>query len=85
MGVLLLYKNTVKATVLPNSLHALAPMPSIRACPLCIEKVFASHDMCVCYHSVTEPCPTLSDPVDCSRPGSSVLYCVPEFAQTHVR
>ena len=52
--------------------HALAPMPSIRAYPLCIEKVLASHDMCVCWFSVTEPCPILSDPMDLSRTGSSV-------------
>ena len=27
---------------------------------------------------------TLSDPMDCSRPGSPVLHYLPEFAQTHV-
>ena len=27
---------------------------------------------------------TLCGPMDCSTPGSSVLHCLPEFAQTHV-
>ena len=39
-----------------------------------------------CCHccSVTRSWPTLCDPVDCSTPGSPVLPCLPEFAQTHV-
>ena len=70
----------------PESSHTLfhvAPTPSLRACPLYLEKGFASHHLCGCC-SVAEPCLTLSDPVGCSSPGSSVLYCVPEFAQSHV-
>ena len=34
--------------------------------------------------SVTQSCPTLCNPMDCSIPGSLVLHCLPEFAQTHV-
>ena len=37
--------------------------------------------------SVTKSCPTLSDPMDCSRPNlfhSSVLHYLLEFAQIHV-
>ena len=34
--------------------------------------------------SVTQLCPTLCDPMDCSTPGVPVLRCFPEFAQTHV-
>ena len=37
---------------------------------------------CCCL--VTKSCPTLCDPLDCSRPGSSVLHYLPEFAQIHV-
>ena len=38
-----------------------------------------------CYFcSVPESHPVLCDPVDCSRPGFSVLHCIPEFVQTHV-
>ena len=33
---------------------------------------------------VTELCPALGDPRDCSTPGSSVLHYLPEFAHTHV-
>ena len=33
---------------------------------------------------IAESCPTLCDPMDCSTPGSYVLHCLPEFAQTHV-
>ena len=34
--------------------------------------------------SVTQSCPTLRDPTDCSMPGFLVLHHLPEFAQTHV-
>ena len=34
--------------------------------------------------SVTQLCPTLWDPTDCSTPGFFVLHCLPELAQTHV-
>ena len=33
--------------------------------------------------SVTELCPTLWDPVDCSTPGLPVPHYLPEFAQVH--
>ena len=33
--------------------------------------------------SVTQSCPTLCDPMDCSTPGFPVLHYLPEFAQTH--
>ena len=34
--------------------------------------------------SVTQLCPTLCDPMDCSTPGFPVLYHIPELAQTQV-
>ena len=37
-----------------------------------------------CCCSVVKSCPTLCNPIDCSKPASSVLYYLPEFAQTHV-
>ena len=37
-----------------------------------------------CYCSVAKLCLILCDPVDCSMPGFSVLYSLPEFAQTRV-
>ena len=37
---------------------------------------------CCCW--VTQLCPTLCDPTECSMPGSSILHSLPEFAQTRV-
>ena len=37
-----------------------------------------------CCCSVTKWCPTLCDPMNCSRPGFPVLHCLLQFAQTHV-
>ena len=34
--------------------------------------------------SVTQSCPTLCDPMDCSTPGFPVLHSLPELAQTHI-
>ena len=34
--------------------------------------------------SVTQSCPTLCDPMDCSTPGLPVHHQLPEFTQTHV-
>ena len=36
------------------------------------------------FSSVTELCPALCDPVDCSTPGFPVHHQLPEFAQTHI-
>ena len=45
--------------------------------------------VCLCFHtlccfSVTQLCPALCEPVDCSMPGIPVLHHIPEVAQTHV-
>ena len=45
-------------------------------------EVFRVGRGCCC--SVAQSCPTLCNPRDCSRPGSSVHHYLPEFAQTHV-
>ena len=37
-----------------------------------------------CCCSVTQPCPTLCDPMYCSIPGLPVLHHLPKFAQVHV-
>ena len=39
---------------------------------------------CCCCCSVTQLCPTLCDPMDCSTPGLSVPHLLPRFAQVHV-
>ena len=36
------------------------------------------------FSSVTQSCPTLCNPMDCSTPGFTVLQHLPEFAQTYV-
>ena len=40
--------------------------------------------MTVQFSSVTQSCPTLCDPINCSTPGLSVHHQLPEFTQTHV-
>ena len=36
------------------------------------------------FSSVSQSCPTLRDPMDCSTPGFPVHHQLPEFTQTHV-
>ena len=36
------------------------------------------------FSSITQSCPTLCDPMDCSTPGLPVHHQLPEFTQTHV-
>ena len=36
------------------------------------------------FSSVTQSCPSLCDPMDCSTPGLPVHLQLPEFTQTHV-
>ena len=43
----------------------------------------ATHDT-VQFSSVTQLCPTVCDPMDCSTPGFPVHHQLPELAQTHV-
>ena len=37
------------------------------------------------FSSVTQSCPNLHDPMNCSTPGLPVHHQLPEFTQTHVR
>ena len=46
--------------------------------------LFCSHYNKICCCLVTKSCPTLWDPMNCSRPGFPVLHYLLEFAQTHV-
>ena len=36
------------------------------------------------FSSVTQSCPTLGDPMNCSTPGLPVHHQLPEFTQTHM-
>ena len=49
-----------------------------------ILSIMAFCGICWWCWSVTKLCLTLWGPMDCSMPGSSVLCCLLEFAQTHV-
>ena len=42
------------------------------------------HGINVQFSSVTQSCPTLCDPMNCSTPGLLVHHQLPEFTQTHV-
>ena len=42
------------------------------------------HIPSVQFSSVTQSCPTLCDPMNCSMPGLPVHHQLPEFTQTHV-
>ena len=48
--------------------------------PTCTSK--GIHDLICC--SVTQSCPALCDPMNCSMPGFLVLHYLPELAQIHV-
>ena len=52
-------------------------------CFLCIKNVSAQNNSCCC--SVSQPYPTLCDPMDCSTPDFPILHHLPELAPTHVQ
>ena len=39
---------------------------------------------CIIFSSVTQSCPTLCKPMDCSTPGFPIYHQLPELIQTHV-
>ena len=47
-------------------------------------KVRSSGRDSVQFSSISQSCPTLCDPMDCSTPGLPVHHQLPEFTQTHV-
>ena len=53
---------------------------SPKKCPRGLKNEASSHQLI----SVTQSCPTLCHPMDCSTPGFSVFLYVPEFTQVHV-
>ena len=50
---------------------------------LCLQKGLLTW-FSVQFSSVTQLCPTLCDPMNCSTPGLPVRHQLPEFTQTHV-
>ena len=59
-------------------------MPNIRVSNVLI--LFTKFAMALSVHfsSVTQSCPTLCDPMDCSMPGFPVHHQLPDLTQTHV-
>ena len=45
---------------------------------------FCPLDLSVQFSSVTQLCPTLCDPMDCSTPGFPDHHQLPELSQTHL-
>ena len=64
--------------------------PQVRSLHLCFYSYAANRFIStifldsVQFSSVTQSCPTLCDPMDCSTPGFPVQHQLPELAQTHV-
>ena len=50
----------------------------------CSSKRTTATQTSVQFSSVTQSCPTLCDPMNCSTPGLPVHHQLPEFTQTHV-
>ena len=50
----------------------------------CLIKMLFFQFSSVQFSSVTQSCPTLSDPMNCSTPGLPVHHQLPEFTQTHI-
>ena len=48
-----------------------------------LPSLFASWTNILQFSSVAQLCPTLCNPVDCSKPGLPVQHQLPEFTQTH--
>ena len=51
---------------------------------ICHQVLFILFPSSVQFSSVTQSCPTLCNPMDCSTPGLPVHHQLPEFTQTHV-
>ena len=68
--------NLLKSTLICNTTHLAFKTKMIQ-----INQVVTVH--CCC--SVTQLCPTLCDPMDCSTPGLSVHHHLLKFTQVHVQ
>ena len=56
--------------------------PESPLCSFC-SSLTSTLSLFCCYYSVAKLCPTLCDPMDCSKPGSPVLHNLLEFVQIH--
>ena len=60
------------------------PNPGIKAASAALAGRFFTTELLVQISSVTQSCPTLCNPMDCSTPGFTVHHQLPELAQIHV-
>ena len=82
---------TSSNSLISSSVHSIVKSPQLfqKHKFLCITDLSQdsnkSHTLLVIqFSSVTQSCPTLCDPRDCSTPGLPVQQQLPEFTQTHV-
>ena len=61
-------------------IHSHDTVLSHSRCPAAVSQTCQVHQ----FSSVTQSCPTLCDPMNCSTPGLPVHHQLPEFTQTHV-
>ena len=50
----------------------------------CFVVILSYNIFTICCCSVSQSCPILCDPMDCTILGFPVIHCLPEFAHTHV-
>ena len=63
--------------------HPLLQSPKDCSIHLCLFRCL-TYRVIIQFSSVTQECPTLCDPMNCSTPGLPVHHHLPEFTQTHV-
>ena len=78
--------NTNLSLFLPSSFcPSFPPLPSPLPPSFLPSSVHVHMHVCMYqFSSVSQMCPTLCDPMDCSMPGFPVHHQLPEFTQTHV-
>ena len=69
-----------KISIIMNQSEIKTQTATFVASSVLSQKLFSS----VQFSSVTQSCPTLCDPMNCSTPGLPVHHQLPEFTQTHV-
>ena len=65
----------------PNYFTCRLPSPEAPHHPSCVTRTSSLPSQ---FSPVTQSCPTLCDPMECSTPGFRVHHQLPELAQTHV-
>ena len=71
-----------------HNVHDQIVFPELDSCTLLLKMPLWKNMICFLtihsFSSVTQSCPTLCDPMDCSTPGFPVHHQFPDLAQTHV-